>query len=542
MPRFCAIALPSLRVEIARARELPPGERAYGPLAVVIARPGGAVQREMDLLGNTRLSEVSEEACALGVREGQTIAAARAKTADLHVSVVAEDAVYGALGSIAEMALAFGATTSSSGAQLPRGDRTKDVVWVDITGCAHLFGGEQKLAEQLALRVRAMGYACRVAIADGPRIAAAVATHAPARRARTGVPMIVPEGKGARAMSVLPLEALPLSDDAIAWLSRVGMRTVGDLQRLPKESLGMRLQAEAKAVMSLIAGEDTAPIISYCPKEVPEERAELEYGIESTEALLFVAKTLCDRAAARLLGRGMAVTRLELVFAFDERVTSVTRETSRSLATPEALALSLPAPLAKSAELLRVLRAKLESFSIPAPILAVTLRLTELVRAEARELHLFVPEAKAARALPRLVAELTAEIGEARVGVLELCDSWIPEERARLVPTFQQTKEREKKARAKKPKKQTPVTRLVSDAPEPTRLLPNPTSLEPSASARMTNVKLIARFEAIEWWRRGDASAHDFVVAWLDGMEEGALAWLEVDRESGDVLMRGWMD
>src|SRR4051812_244802 len=108
--RFAAVYLPWLRVELARAR-MPLAEKST-PLAIVIARPGGAVKDERSLLGNTRLDEVSPEAHALGVRVGQTIAAARAKTAELRVRVVAMDAVTEALARVAEAGLLFGATTS----------------------------------------------------------------------------------------------------------------------------------------------------------------------------------------------------------------------------------------------------------------------------------------------------------------------------------------------------------------------------------------------------------------------------------------------
>src|SRR5580658_4860479 len=89
MARFAAIALVNLRVEL--ARQVSNGFSARhngGVLGVVIARPGGAVVSETSLLGNTRLDEVSPEAYALGIRPGQTIASAHARSADLRVRVV----------------------------------------------------------------------------------------------------------------------------------------------------------------------------------------------------------------------------------------------------------------------------------------------------------------------------------------------------------------------------------------------------------------------------------------------------------------------
>src|SRR5215472_9505722 len=99
--RFAAIALPCVRLELAQAALA----QGHAPLAVVIARPGGAVKDEASLLGNTRLDEVNAEARALGVRAGQTIAAARARASALRVRVVSVDAVQKELSSVAEAAL-----------------------------------------------------------------------------------------------------------------------------------------------------------------------------------------------------------------------------------------------------------------------------------------------------------------------------------------------------------------------------------------------------------------------------------------------------
>src|ERR1700683_3978364 len=98
MRRVACIALPEIRVEIAEEREGRQGAKAPGgdankpgvlgpsrpsPLGVVIARRGGPVKTERDVLGNTRLDVVSREARAAGIRAGQTVAAGRAKESEL---------------------------------------------------------------------------------------------------------------------------------------------------------------------------------------------------------------------------------------------------------------------------------------------------------------------------------------------------------------------------------------------------------------------------------------------------------------------------
>src|SRR5580658_6930235 len=222
---------------------------------------------------------------------------------------VSEEAVRAALVRATESALAFGPVAAFDGAQ--------DVVWVDVGGCSHLHGGERELARALDACIRRLGHSCQVAIADGPRIAAAVARFLPARHASRKGPFVVPEGKGMAAVRVLPIAALALDEDMSRWLTDLGLYTCGDLQKLPRDALGIRLGARVHDVMQLLDGVDQAPLDAWRPAEVPEERIEFEWGVSSVEALVFVMKTLCDRLSSRLEGRAMAATRVEIVFGLD---------------------------------------------------------------------------------------------------------------------------------------------------------------------------------------------------------------------------------
>ncbi len=519
--RIAAVYLTSVRIALARARTSPSshlaGASLLAPLAVVIARPGSAVEDERSLLGNTRLDEVSPEALAAGVRRGETIAAARAKCAELLVRVVSEESVRGVLRAVAEAGLSFGRTAAI--------DEARDVVCLDVTGCGHLFGGEESLARSLAERITAMHHGpARVTIADGPRVAAATV-----RALRKRDTFVVPPGENAKTLRALPIAALPIDPASVGWLKKLGLSKIGDLQRLPARGLATRLGAAHAEVMSLLAGDDGAPLDPYVPPEVPEERAELEYGIDKTEALLFVVKMLCDRLAARLAGRAMATVRLEIVLSLDHAIAR-----QESLPARSVLPIALPAPLSAAAELLAVARARIESWTIPAPILAVALRAPELARKDARALDLFEAEAKADRALPRLVAELAADLGEERVGTLALVNTWVPEERSALIPYGAKRGGALPASRSLGPRR--PSTSLVSFAAEPSRLL-----RVPLAAEGMELVRLLARIEAVAWWRpRTEAAARDFVAAWCARDER--MAWVEIDRASGKARVKGWMD
>jgi protein ImuB len=317
----------------------------------------------------------------------------------------------------------------------------------------------------------------------------------------------------AAAMRALPVAALALEPDVAAWLVDLGLPTCGDLQKLPRASLGTRLGERAHDVMQLLDGHDPAPLTAWRPPEVPEERVELEWGASSVEALAFVLKTLCDRLAAKLRGRAMAAARLELVLKLD-------RALCEGQPHETTVGAVLPTPLARAADLLAVLRTRLERFELHAPVLALTLRAPELAASTSRTGSLLAPEPKAERALPRLVAELGAELGLARVGVLTLVDTWSPDERTRLAPTGAPES----------------LTRsMVTPALEPTRLVvPWRVELQ-----ELSGVLPLARIEGVEWWRR-PSRRRDLAAAWVGSATSGALAWVELGDDG--AIVRGWID
>jgi protein ImuB len=503
------------------------------PMAVVVSRPGSAVQTERDVLGNTRLDVVCPKARAEGVRAGQTVAAARAKCAELRVKVVGEQAVRGALVRIAESMLVFGPTVSF--------DPSGDVVWVDVAGCAHLHGGELDLARSMGESVARQGHACRVAIAAGPRIAAAVARWGSRYSGRSGEgrddaserPFIVPEGKEAAALRVLPVAALGLDEGVQSWLASLGLKSCGDLQKLPRRSLGTRLGPRAYDVMQLLDGDDSAPLVAWRPHPTPEESIELEWGAHSVEGLTFVMSTLCERLAARLEGRAMAAGRLEIDLELDRALCSAE---GRDAAPPlSSITLVSPVPMSRARDLFAVVRTRLERHTLAAPVLRASLRACDLAAATPRTRDLLSPEPKAERSLPPLVAELVAELGVDRVGTLTLVDTWEPSERTRLLPFNVQPRHSAAAA--------APYHAIETSALEPSRLLP---PLRVPCEA-VSEPVLLARVEAVEWWRRPTAR-RDLVAAWWSG----ALGWFEVEpqsrgrggetRQATRYELRGWVD
>src|SRR5689334_15145898 len=234
--RIAAIVLPKLACEIAKSR----GE-VKGPLAILfeagsrdaedrrgqVALPGFDVgsARRPAVKESAIIGAVCDEARRYGVRPGQRVAEATALVARLTVLTVTFAEIDQALGRVAEVAMAFGATSAiqlkaSRGVQpgpatLPRapvgsqaseergptGDGPFDTVWLDVTGAAHLCGGEDALLDALGERVSALGHTVHLAIADGPRIAQALARWGVSEKGH----LIAGEARGADALAPLPI-------------------------------------------------------------------------------------------------------------------------------------------------------------------------------------------------------------------------------------------------------------------------------------------------------------------------------------------------
>jgi len=110
-----------------------------------------------------------------------------------------------------------------------------DGLRLDVTGVAHLFGGEDALADDIRRRFAAMGLTARVAIA--PTAAAAWAFS------RFGGDELAP----------LHVSALRLEPDTVRTLERLGLKTIGALAALPRLALARRFRGAAGAVISKCA-------------------------------------------------------------------------------------------------------------------------------------------------------------------------------------------------------------------------------------------------------------------------------------------------
>ena len=182
-----------------------------------------------------------------------------------------------------------------------------DGLFLDITGCGHLFGGEAGLRDQIVTRLQAQGFAARAALASTPGAAWALARYAAS------------EMKDA-ALSPLPVEALRLDDKAAALLRRLGLKTIGQLIAAPRSSFAAR--AGEQAMLRLDQALGRAPE-ALRPRRPPPPVFALRRFLEplfNVEAILVAAGDLCADAMAQLDRRGAGARQAALhLFGVDGR-------------------------------------------------------------------------------------------------------------------------------------------------------------------------------------------------------------------------------
>ncbi|HUT48614.1 MAG TPA: DNA polymerase Y family protein [Alphaproteobacteria bacterium] len=173
-------------------------------------------------------------------------------------------------------------------------------LWLDVTGCDHLFGGEAALLDDMVRRLQRLGFAARAALADTPG-----AAWAWARFGDPGDP-ILPPGGAKDALADLPVAALRLAPEDVDTLGRLGLRRIGALYDLPRAPLTARLGSDVRRRLEQMLGALAEPISPRLPaapftaRLAFPEPVGLPTDIEA--ALERLLAMLCSRLEAAHLG------------------------------------------------------------------------------------------------------------------------------------------------------------------------------------------------------------------------------------------------
>src|SRR5438067_3659339 len=210
-----------------------------------------------------------------------------------------------------------------------------DGVKIEITGSAHLWGGEAALVADISRRLLRQQIVHRIAVASTLGTAWALARHA----ADAGAPALPTPQDERAALAPLPVEALRLDLDTVQGLRRVGLRHIGELYPMPRDALARRFGDSVASRLDQVFGELPEPLSPL--GETPSRRVRLSFAepIADPADLARAIARLVEDLTARLTREGMGARRLDLGFhRVDGRVEHILLGTARPTRDPRHLA------------------------------------------------------------------------------------------------------------------------------------------------------------------------------------------------------------
>lgn len=417
-------------------------------------------------VGNAlQLSAVDGAAHALGLGAGMTLADARARCPSLATRPADPVADARELDRLVREMQSF---TPMVAADPPDG------IVLDITGCAHLFGGEGELVRQVTTLA---DYTVRHGLGVNAVAARALARH------------------GGRDENVLPLPvaALGLPDAALAALCRAGLRTIGDLAKRPMRTLAARFGEETVLHLRQILGEAASPIAPHRSPAPIRLQARFADPLIRTDDALDVIEDLLIQAAREMELRQLGGRRFAVVLCRSDNIR-------------RRLVVETGQPVRDPAAVLRLLHERIETLADPLDpgfgFDAIELAILRTEPLLSRQMGLESGVEDRTDSFAALIDRLNVRLGADRVQCLRPYDRHLPE-RAQALESATQTQT----SRWPVVKGRPPRPLVLFDPPQPVDVVAGVPDGPPQRfrwRARLHEVRLAEGPERIgaEWWRK----------------------------------------
>ena len=234
-----------------------------------------------------------------------------------------------------------------------------DALLLEVQGSLRLYGGLGPLLERAAAELCSQGYPAALGVAPTPLAALWLAR---AGTSATAVAAAVESQAGlAGALAALPLSVTRWPARTLEDCTRLGVTTLGELRRLPREGLAQRFTPALLAQLDEVYGQRPAPRRRYVAPERFEQRLELPAELASAAALLPYCGRLLEALEQHLRARDAATTTLAFTLLHrDQR--------------PACVRLGRALPAVAAAEWAGLLRERLEHVVLAAPVRALLLR------------------------------------------------------------------------------------------------------------------------------------------------------------------------
>jgi len=360
-----------------------------------------------------RITALDDEARRAGLKRGQGVTEARAMIPDIDVIDADPDADRAFLTGIADWCDRYTPLVALDGA---------DGLFLDITGSAHLFGGEKALFDDVLMRLFHMGIEARGAISSAPGLSSAVS--------RFGPPGIVAPDGAEEALIRLSVRALRLPEATIELLVKSGLKQIGDLLGQPRAPLARRFGAMLMLRLDQALGMEEEPISPRRPVAALSTERRLSEPIAGEDTILLLLGKLGDSLKQHLETTGEGGKLFELLlFRVDGKVFSIRAGTAQPVRDP--------------ARIVALFRARLSAIhdDFDAGYGFETLRLNVLQAAAFAELQPdFQGRNQDDETLADFIDQMSARFGPDLLSVPVLFQSHVPERAGRLLPVADVTR------------------------------------------------------------------------------------------------------
>ncbi|GGY36733.1 nucleotidyltransferase [Parvularcula lutaonensis] len=245
--------------------------------------------------GTLRLKVLNRAAEEIGLTPGTALADARAAVPHLLTRVedpVREERLLTALHRWAHRFTPFVAV------------ERPDALVLDISGCAHIFGGEEAMLLEVRQQAEDLGFDSRAALADTKGAARALA------RFSGHEAQIAPAGKTWEMLQRLPVAAL--GQDS-RHLRRLGLKTLADVARLPGAELTKRFGADLGRKLEEALGRSATPVAPTEAKKRYSARLSFPEPIGFTDDVTAGVEKIVTALCEKLEKDGRGTTALELI-------------------------------------------------------------------------------------------------------------------------------------------------------------------------------------------------------------------------------------
>ncbi|PRD47772.1 Y-family DNA polymerase [Sphingobacterium haloxyli] len=272
--------------------------------------------------GRTVVTAANRRARAEGIVPGKVLADAKTILPELEALPDDPPSTAKLLESLAEWCLRFSPVAAVD---------VPDGIILDISGCAHLWGGERPYLDHIVGRFAKGGYGARVAIADTVGAAWALA-HFGTQDA------IAESGQESLVLEDLPPAALRLDPAVLARMEKLGFRRIGQFIQMPKSMLRRRFGDALLLRLGQAHGTEPEALEPVVPELPYQERLPCLEPIRTATGIEIALQTLLENLCSRLSkeGRGMRSGILK-GYRVDGNIQQIHIGTSRASHNPEHL-------------------------------------------------------------------------------------------------------------------------------------------------------------------------------------------------------------